>query len=139
VPGSDPALLAALRRVLAEGPPLALAVLFGSRATGRATPRSDVDIGIIPADPALSLADELLLTSDLSGATGTEVDLVRLDREDPLTGRAVALDGVCLFEAAPGLFAAYRARAVSHWIDFEETIAPHRDRFLRRLARGGRP
>jgi len=126
--------LAALRRALAGGPPLVLAVLFGSRATGRASARSDVDIGIVPIDPGLPLAAELRLAADLSGAARAEVDLVRLDRDDPLTGREVALHGVCLFEAAPGLFAAYRARAMSDWIDFDETIGPHRDRFVRRLA-----
>jgi hypothetical protein len=34
----------------------------------------------------------------------------------------------------PGTFAAFRAEAMSRWIDFEETIAPHRAHFLRRLA-----
>lgn len=134
----DAELLAGLHRVLADGPPLTLAVLFGSRATGRATAQSDIDIGIIPAYPALPLADELRLASDLSGAARAEVDLVRLDRDDPLTGREVALHGICLLESSPGLFAAYRARAMSHWIDFEEVVAPHRDRFLRRLAGSSR-
>jgi hypothetical protein len=39
-----------------------------------------------------------------------------------------------LFEEAPGLFTAYRARALSTWLDFDETIAPHRERFLKKLA-----
>jgi hypothetical protein len=48
-------------------------------------------------------------------------------------GREVA-QGLCLFEESAGLFAAYRARALSTWLDFDETIAPHRERFLKRLA-----
>ena len=59
---------------------------------------------------------------------------MRLDGDDPLLGREVARDAVLLFERAPGELAAYRARAISEWLDFEETIAPHRARFLRRLA-----
>lgn len=78
--------------------------------------------------------DELALASELSGVVGAEVDLVRLDRDDPVLGREVASQGVCLFEEAPGLFTAYRARALSTWLDFDETMAPHRDRFLKRLA-----
>jgi predicted nucleotidyltransferase len=35
-----------LRAALAGGPPLRLAVLFGSRATGRARAGSDFDVGI---------------------------------------------------------------------------------------------
>ncbi len=127
-----------LRGVLASGPPLRLAVLFGSRARGRARPDSDFDVGILPVDPGLSLHDELELASALSAAVGAEVDVVRLDDDAPLLGAEAARDGVALIEQAPGTFAAYRARAMSRWIDFEGTLAPHRRRMLRRLA-GGRP
>lgn len=114
-----------------------LAVLFGSRAVGKARSDSDFDVGIIPIDPELALSDELALAAGLSGVMGTEVDVVRLDRDDVFLGREVARVGVCLFEVEPGVFSAYRATAMSHWIDFDETIAPHRELFLRRIA-GGR-
>lgn len=126
-----------LRAALSKGPPLRLAVLFGSRATGQSGERSDFDVGIIPTDPALPLSDECALASTLSAAVEAEVDVVRLDGESPLLGAEVARDGVCLLEGEAGAFAAFRADAVSRWIDFEETIAPHRQAFLRRLA--GRP
>jgi predicted nucleotidyltransferase len=127
-----------LRAVLAKGPMLRLAILFGSRATGREREGSDFDIGIIPVDPRLALHDELTLASALSAVVSAEVDVVRLDGDAPLLGAEVARTGVCLFEGTPGTFAAYRATAMSQWIDFEETIAPHRARFLRRLAEGRR-
>jgi predicted nucleotidyltransferase len=123
-----------LREALAQGPPLRLAVLFGSRATGKAVPGSDYDVGILPVDPGLSLHDELAIASRLSGAVGAEVDVVRLDHDAPQLGAEVARSGVCLFEAAPGAFAAYRADAISVWIDFDSMVAPHRARFLRGLA-----
>jgi predicted nucleotidyltransferase len=125
-----------LRTPLVAGPPLRLAVLFGSQATGRARAESDWDVGIIPMNPDLALHEELALASALSAIVGREVDVVRLDGDAPLLGAEVARDGVCLFEAAPGLFAAYRAGAMSRWIDFEDTLAPHRARFLERLAAG---
>jgi predicted nucleotidyltransferase len=127
-----------LRAALAAGPRLRLAVLFGSRATGRARQGSDFDIGIVPVDPDLSLHDELTLASALSEAVGAEVDVVRLDGDAPQLGAEVARAGVCLLEEAPGVFAAYRADAISLWLDFEETIAPHRAHFLRKLAARGR-
>jgi predicted nucleotidyltransferase len=120
------------------GPELRLAVMFGSQATGRAGAGSDVDVGILPVDPAMTLAEELALASALSAASGAEVDLVRLDADDPVLGREVARAAVCLFEREPGVFAAWRADAVSRWIDLEETLSPHRERFLRRLAGGAR-
>ncbi len=91
----------------------------------------------MPVDPDLSLKDELSLASVLSEVAGAEVDLVRLDRDDPLLGREAAQKGVCLYERIPGAFTAYRASAMSTWIDFEETIAPHRATMLRRIARTG--
>lgn len=125
-----------LGEALAGGPLLHLAVLFGSRATGKAGERSDFDIGIVPVDPNLTLHEELALAAQLSAAAGAEVDLVRLDGDAPLLGAEVARAGICLFERTPGSFAAYRASAMSRWIDFEATIGPHRARFLRRLATG---
>ncbi len=68
-----------IRAVLAAGPQLRLAVLFGSQASGTGREGSDVDIGIVPVDSNLTLRDELLLASSLSAITGTEVDVVRLD------------------------------------------------------------
>lgn len=123
-----------LRAAVRESALVRLAALFGSRARGRARPTSDVDVGIVPDNPALSLRKELDLAATLSAAVGKEVDVVRLDADNPLLGREVAQHGVCLFEAEPGLFAAYRATAMAQWIDFDELIAPHRERFLRRLA-----
>ncbi len=127
-----------LRAALAHGPPLRLAVLFGSQAAGRARAGSDFDVGIIPSDPQLSLRDELALAAALSATVSAEVDLVRLDDDAPLLGAEVARTGICLFEAAPGVFAAYRASAISLWLDFEGLVAPHRARFLRRLAEAPR-
>jgi len=109
-------------------------VLFGSQATGLARPGSDFDIAILPVDPELSLNDELALASSLSAVAGSEVDLVRLDKDDPLLHREIVGHGTCLLEEVVGAFSSYRAGAVSRWIELEETIAPHRQRFLRRLA-----
>lgn len=131
----DSALLAELQAALRAEPGLSLAVLFGSQATGRAREESDFDIGVLPTSPDYSLRDELALASSLSAITRTEIDLVRLDGDNPLLLREIALQGVCLFERTPGLFAERRARALSEWIDFDELVAPHRRRFLERLSR----
>jgi predicted nucleotidyltransferase len=118
--------------------PLELAVLFGSRASGRVHPRSDVDVGVMPLDAALSLHDELAFAAILSTAASAEVDLVRLDVDDALLGREVARTGIALYERTPGAFAAYRARAMSVWVDMNETLEPHRAHLLRRLSMAAR-
>jgi predicted nucleotidyltransferase len=126
-------LLAKLHDVCAARATLRLAVLFGSQATGQSHAGSDFDIGILPL-VEFSLREELQLAQDLSELTGTEVDVVRLDGDDPLLGREVAETGVCIMQKREGEFAAYRARAMSTWIDFDETMAPHRKRLIQRLA-----
>jgi predicted nucleotidyltransferase len=128
----DSALRARLHAICAQMP-LRLAILFGSQATGKAHAGSDFDVGIWPTR-ALALREELSLASELSYVTGTEVDVVRLDGDDPLLGREVAQTGICLYQDCEGEFAAYRARAMSTWIDFEETMAPHRKRLIATLA-----
>jgi len=130
----EDAKLARLRSTIEASSLVRLAVLFGSRAKGTASEASDVDIGILPSEPVLALQAELGLAAVLSSVAGCDVDLVRLDADNPLLGREVARYGRCLFEAEPGLFAAYRASALSCWLDFDEVSAPHRQRFLRRLA-----
>lgn len=72
-----------LSKVLAESGRVRLAILFGSQATGRARPDSDVDIGIVPS-AELSLAEELSLAQALEEVVRSPVDLVRLDRGDAL-------------------------------------------------------
>lgn len=130
----EDAKFARLRSAIEASSLVRLAILFGSRASGTASDASDFDIGILPAEPALGLQAELGLAARLSSVVGRDVDLVRLDGDDPLLGHEVARNGRCLFEAAPGLFAAYRAAAMACWLDFDEVSAPHRQRFLRRLA-----
>lgn len=128
-------LLRRVRDVCLDVGGVRLAIVFGSHATGKAGTQSDVDVGLLPSDPELPLAPELELARRLSLAVDAEVDLVRLDRDDPFLGFEVARTGRLAVEAAPGLFAAYRADAVSRWFDFEETIAPHRKAYLERLSR----
>jgi predicted nucleotidyltransferase len=50
-----PRLLAQLEGALRAGPPLRLALLFGSVARGTQRADSDVDVAILPAAPELSL------------------------------------------------------------------------------------
>jgi predicted nucleotidyltransferase len=134
----DRDLMHKLHEALAVGPPLRLAIVFGSLALGRARPDSDLDVAVVPANSGLTRPEELRLESVLSAASGRDVDLVRLDHAiasgDHLLVEEIMRHGVCVEEETPGLFAAERARLVARAIDWEETVRPHRDRFLRRLA-----
>jgi predicted nucleotidyltransferase len=123
-----------LRRALAEGPPLRLAILFGSRARGNARPDSDFDVAILPANPSLSLADENLLAADLERAVGAPVDLVRLDRVHGALTWRVARDAVVLLSDPPSEAARFLARAGIEHDELRELEIEAMRRYRARLA-----
>jgi hypothetical protein len=130
----DDDLIERLRAALGGGPPLALAVLFGSTARGAMHTGSDVDVAILPEDPALSLSAELELQAALEAAARRRVDLVRLDTDDVLLRWEIARAGVPLFECDPGAFARFTAGAALAWLDFEPVFSRARRTYLERLA-----
>jgi predicted nucleotidyltransferase len=126
------ALVAALR----AGPPLRLAMLFGSAAAGALRPDSDVDVAILPADPDLSLADELDLQARLARACAREVDLCRLDRASTLVRWQVASHGRALLASSPFEAPRFVAAAASEYLDFAPSFTRAAERFRLRLAAG---
>jgi predicted nucleotidyltransferase len=120
--------------VLQAGPPLRLAMMFGSEARGTSRSDSDVDIAIVPADPELSLAAELDLQQALTLACGRPVDLVRLDKASCLVRWQVARDGRVLFQAGPFEAARFVASAASDYLDFQPDFARAAATFQARLA-----
>ena len=109
-------------------------MLFGSVAMSTDGPTSDIDIGIFPEDPALSLQDELSLQTNLSRSCGRVVDLVRLDRAPTLVKWQVVRHGRVLLDAVP--FAAQRfiAESVADYLDFAPAFERAAERFRRILA-----
>jgi len=75
--------LARLREVFARYPEVAGVWLFGSHAHGTASARSDVDLALDPALPG-ARGRKLDLLADLVHAGFESVDLVVLDRDDPV-------------------------------------------------------
>ena len=126
------------RRVLAAGPPLCLAALFGSIARGEGRPDSDVDIAIVPVDPELTLADEMDLQFALEQAIGRTVDLVRLDHGSTLLRFRVARDGVPILARSPVDWTRFQARAAAQWCDEGPALEHAAERFRRRLAEEAR-
>ena len=123
------------RRVLAEGPPLRLAVLFGSHAKGRARPNSDVDIAILPCDPDLEVHQENRIATELAWALGRDVDVVRIDRVPTDLKWRIARDGVLLCAASPSELTRFRATAACEYADFAPALANASRLLTRRLTR----
>lgn len=130
----DARLRETIREVLATGPPLRLAVLFGSSAKESARPESDVDIAIVPRDPDLPLASELDLQARLERACHRAVDLVRLDRASTLLRWEAARHGVLLVAGSPHEFSRFVAWAALEYADLVVTLGDGPERFRHRLA-----
>ncbi len=135
---SPPDLVERLQAVLRQGPPVRLAVLFGSTVRGGTRPDSDVDVAILPAGAGLDDEDELALARELTLAARAEVDLVRLDTASTLLKWQVATTGVPLTEISPGEFAKFQARAASEYIEFAPAFAYNGEIFRRRLVEQGK-
>lgn len=141
VNGYDPAmsqpledLVARVQKALLSGPPMRLAVLFGSQVRGgRPHSDSDLDLAIEPVDPSLSLKDELSLQAAVARAVGCEVDLVRLDKVSPLVRYEVARHGRSLLPGTESAFRRFQALAALEYADMAPLLAVAARRFRRAL------
>jgi predicted nucleotidyltransferase len=104
VMGPDHAVIEALRGALAGRQDVRLALLFGSRARGRARPGADGDVAVLAPE-----ADLEALAAHLSLAAGVDVEVSHLDSLNARKLRAVTRDGILLHAAEPGLLGAWRA------------------------------
>jgi len=119
----------AIRECLRGRLDVRLALVFGSRARGTATPTSDVDVAV--GAPGIDL---LALAATLSKATGLEVDVVDLAHAGvPLLGRIVR-EGILVHEARPGTAATWRAQALADLETDAPWFARMREAWLARVA-----
>jgi predicted nucleotidyltransferase len=123
----------ALRGALRGRRDVRVALLFGSRARGRARPGSDADVAVEGRDLNL-----LALAADLSEAAGVEVDVVDLGRAGYPLLNAVLRDGVLLHEGERGAAASWRTRAILQTETDRPWFERMRDAYLKRLAEGAR-
>ena len=120
----QPDLQQTLRQALTEHGGVCLAILFGSQATGHATPLSDLDLAVQMATP-LEAADKIALIEQLALATGLPVDLIDLKHSgEPLLGQ-ILKHGIRLL----GSDANYAALLSRHLFDAADFL-PYRNRIL---------
>ena len=136
--GIPSATIEALRSALALGPRVRLAVIFGSAAKGRLHAGSDLDVGVVPDDPAWTLGDELNLAVRLTRAVGREVDLVRLDLAPALLRWEVARAHVPIVAEPKAELSRFVAHAALDYADMADAIRSAQVGTLRRLRASGR-
>ena len=116
----------ALRRVLAQDPRIAYALVFGSSARGTAHAGSDLDIavGLEPRAriSALELGD---LIARLESTSGRSVDVVVVNEAPPPVAYRIFRDGRVIMEKNHHTLVEHKTRAILEYLDFRpiETLA----------------
>ena len=100
--------------------------LFGSYASGRPGPLSDVDLAVLfePSVPRERYDERrIALFSRAAAVLRTdEIDIVVLNAAPPLIQYQVLRHGVLLYEKDPALRARFAALAIRRYLDFEPTL-----------------
>jgi len=111
---ATPEKIAAALRPLMRRPDIQLVVLFGSTVRGDTHRDSDIDVGILAAEPF----DPIDMTNEISGYLGTSrVDVVDLRRASPLLALEALRHGRVLYESNPGYYAAFYSLALRRYVD----------------------
>ena len=113
-----------IREILERHGDIRLAILFGSLASGRATPESDADLAIL-ADTRLDADFKMTLIGELASAIGRPIDLVDLRTAgEPLLGQ-ILKHGVRLFGSDTDY-----AELIKRHVFEEADFMPYRRRIL---------
>jgi predicted nucleotidyltransferase len=116
-----------------------LVVEFGSMVTGHVHPRSDLDVGILLARPALPLNDLVHLQHELQRLHPEhEVDVAILNRADPLFLKQVT-ERCRLVYGSPRRLAELQIYAFKRYQDHRRYLDLEREYVERTLARLAAP
>ncbi|PJA83558.1 MAG: nucleotidyltransferase domain-containing protein [Nitrospirae bacterium CG_4_9_14_3_um_filter_44_28] len=105
---------------------IASAYLFGSQATGKTGPMSDVDIAVLLKEPRPK-GRELMrqmnyLSFRIEEIFKKEVDVIEMNSQGLIFQHNVLRSGNLIYDADPLFRANYVSRLISSYCDFEPTI-----------------
>jgi predicted nucleotidyltransferase len=119
----------AVRDFFSDAPPGVGAVyLFGSRARETATPRSDVDVAILYAQPPAPSLEGIPLDTeaDLERVLGVPVQVVVLNQAPVDLVHRVLRDGKLLLDRDPSARIRFEVRARNEFFDLQRVLAQYR-------------
>jgi uncharacterized protein len=131
----------AIRRCLSRHRAIQAAYVFGSVATGRARPDSDIDVAVLVderASPNGTLKVRLQLMADLGSALGrSDVEVVILNESPILLAHRVLSQGVLVYERSATQRVRFQVRTASRYLDLVPMLETQL-RYLKKQARKGR-
>ena len=117
------------------------AYVFGSVATGRTRPDSDVDVAVLVdqrVKPAQMLKYRLKLMADLGSALRrSDVDVVVLNEAPPLLAHRVLSQGRRVFERSASARVRFQVKTAARYFDLIPMFETH-IRYLKKNVRKGR-
>jgi hypothetical protein len=117
------------------------AYIFGSVASGRTRPGSDVDIAVLLNENSSRFRSpdyRLKLAAEISSAIGRpDVDLTILNEAPPVLAHQVLSKGQLVFERSASARADFQVRTVNVYLDTEPMRALYR-RYLKKRIREGK-
>ncbi len=120
---------------IAEKYGINMLVLFGSQATGRTHPKSDIDIGYT-ASREIELAIRFEIEIEISRMLGRkDVEFVDLQRISPVMKKIIADEGIVLYERVQGIFESFCMYAFKLYIE-TKPLRESRYQSLRNFAYG---
>lgn len=133
-----------IARVFANRPEIAAAYIFGSVASGRARPDSDIDIGVLVDPKALPkdrLKYRLNLMRDLGAALERfDVEVVLMNEAPPALAQNILAKGKRVFERSRATRVAFQVRSLNVFLDTETMRRHHlqalKRRYLKQRSRG---
>ena len=116
-----------INTLLKDYPYIAAAYLFGSLASGRTGPMSDVDIAILLKDNApkgreLIHQEDYLSYRIADALKAKEVDLVELNRQGLIFQHNVLRTGKLIYDADPAFRKKFEINVITEFCDFEPTL-----------------
>jgi uncharacterized protein len=134
IPADPEHLRQAVRRALEALPEVQAALLFGSRASGRARADSDIDVAVLldPVAAAQSVRERLrrILVALSTELAADRLDVVILNDAPPALAFQILKHGVVAFERDPVALHRLRVRTYALHSDFEPV-----ERFFREVTR----
>lgn len=126
--------------MLAARPEVLAGYIFGSVASGRARPDSDVDVAVL-VKPTVMKRDpsayRLNLMADLSAALHTfDVDVVLLNAAPPALAQNVVRGGTVVSERSRAERVRFQVQTLNRFLDTQPMRDLHLDRLKRRYAKG---
>ncbi len=116
-----------LKPIFEDYPYIAAAYLFGSYATGKISPMSDVDIAVLLKEPYPKGRELMHEISYLSYRIekvlqAGEVDLIELNKQGLIFQHNVLRTGKLIYDADSDFRVKFVTKVISDYCDFEPTI-----------------